>query len=100
LVIVELDGPIGHFGFDFRGEENHDHARRDLQKETWALSQQISVVRVLQEDVWKDYNDWKRYLQKNIADAEIIVRVYHPPTIEYTGGIYAALRSPSSVASQ
>ena len=32
MVTLELDGPIGDFGSDFRGKESHDQARRDLCK--------------------------------------------------------------------
>ena len=70
VVLVELDGNIGHFGVDFRGEENLDHAQRDLFKESWALAQRHSVVRVLQEDVWFDRNHWKEYLRRSIVSAE------------------------------
>ena len=99
LVLVELDGRIGHFGRDFRGVENLDHAKRDFFKESWALAQQHSVVRVLQEDVWFDRGDWQGYLQQSISRAQESPQVCCPPASEYLAGVYTSLRSaPSSGA--
>ena len=97
LVLVELDGHLGHFGRGFRGKETLDHAQRDLFKESWALAQQHSVVRVLQEDVWFDRNDWKEYLRRSIVSAEESQQVCCPPASEYSSGVYASLRSNPSL---
>ena len=59
-VLVELDGPqhfwIGQKYYTAEGCE------RDLQKEEWAVSRGLCVVRVLQEDVWEDRYDWQGWL--------------------------------------
>ena len=96
LVFVELDGRIGHFGRDFRGEESLDHVKRDFFKESWALAKHHSVVRVLQEDVWFDLGDWPEYLRTSILRAQESPRVCCPPASEYLQGVYASLRSALS----
>jgi len=66
-VLVELDGPqhfwVGDWQYTLEGCE------RDLVKEEWANSKGLSVVRVLQDDVWNDRYGWDRYLTVSIEGA-------------------------------
>ena len=42
---------------------------RDLLKEKWAIDKGLSVVRVLQEDVWYDRVGWKEHVTESITKA-------------------------------
>ena len=81
-VIIELDG-AQHFWVD------HDYytdagCERDLAKEEWATAVGISVVRVLQEDVWADRLDWQGWLTRSIEAARTgEPRVLTPDAPEY-----------------
>ena len=83
-VILELDGPqhfrLGHCFFDEAG------CQRDLLKEQWAIAKGISVVRLLQSDVWDDKHDWRGYLKKAVACAlsSATPIVLTPDAPEYT----------------
>jgi uncharacterized protein YggL (DUF469 family) len=103
-VLLELDGPIGHFGKDWHRQESTEQAERDFIKEQWALSQGCSVVRVLQKDVWLEHSDWRGHLKQSISSAlaSSFPSVFYPRDApEYTSGIYAELRSAApSLGSQ
>ena len=88
-LIIELDGQQ-HFyesrRFVVKNYSEHfvDACKRDLMKEKWAIKKGLSVVRVLQEDVWNDRHDWQGWLIKSIADARIDEpQVYTPDAPEY-----------------
>ena len=66
-VLIELDG-AQHFWSDKKYYTN-EGCERDLLKEDWAVAKGLSVVRVLQEDVWEDKLDWKGWLIKSIENA-------------------------------
>ena len=96
--IVELDGNItgGHFD-DTPG---NDCPVRDLEKEEWALAHGWQVIRVLQEDVWRDRNGWDNYLRTELARWAARRAAGQPPgkavtpqAPEYLGGVYHRLRS-------
>lgn len=61
----------------------------------WAIGDGISVVRVLQEDVWDDKLDWQGWLAKSIKAAQSgEPRVIVPVAPEYksTDSAYVQLR--------
>ena len=95
-VLIELDGPQ-HFW------ENHrfyteEGCKRDLAKEEWALAKGMSVVRVLQEDVWEDRLDWQGWVSRSIDKARTVEeKVFTPDTPEYrsTNSVYVQLRPGS-----
>ena len=98
LVAIELDGDIagGHFDDDPANE----CPLRDLEKEQQLLAKGYQVLRVLQEDVWRDKNGWENWLLGEMArwadrraaglPAEA---ARHPDAPEYLGGVYARLRA-------
>ena len=94
-VIIELDG-AQHFWerCDYYTDEG---CERDLAKEEWAIAKGLSVVRVLQEDVWNDLNGWQGWLTKSIEAARSgEPRVFIPIAPEYRSdnSAYAQLRPP------
>ena len=91
-VLVELDGPqhfCSHLKY-YTGEG----CERDLLKENWAIDdKRVSVVRVLQEDVWYDRYGWDKYLSEKIEAARPgEPRVFTPAAPEYRSGLYTELR--------
>jgi len=59
-IIIELDGiqhikPVEHFDRKITFEERH---KRDIYKEKCAKDNGYHTIRILQEDVWYDNNDW------------------------------------------
>jgi very-short-patch-repair endonuclease len=96
--IVELDGNIsgGHFD-DMPG---NDCPVRDLEKEEWARGNGYQVIRVLQEDVWRDRNGWSAFLSTELANwatrrdaGQAPRKAITPQAPEYLGGVYKRLRS-------
>ena len=65
-VIVELDGPQ-HFWHGMWYSD--DGCARDVAKEKWAVAQGMSVVRVLQVDVWEDRLGWDGYIVASVEAA-------------------------------
>ena len=95
-VLLELDGPQ-HFwrGHNFYTDEG---CERDLLKERWAVARGLSVVRVLQENVWGDKHGWHGWLTKSVADARTgEARPFTPDALEYrsTNSAYVQLRASS-----
>jgi formylmethanofuran dehydrogenase subunit E len=87
-IIIEVDG-VQHLKyiphFHRNGEEDLEIQReRDNQKMVYSLENNISLIRILQEDVWRDKNEWKDGLDKiiNLILTESIVE----PKIHYVGG--------------
>lgn len=83
MLFIELDG-AQHFWkntWHFK-EEGCD---RDVIKESWATERGISVVRVLQEDVWEDKYNWQGWIIQCVQTAmrEKVARVFTPDTKEY-----------------
>ena len=72
-VLVELDGPQ-HFWAAAK-YYTIEGCERDVQKEIWAATKGLCVVRVLQEDVWEDRYDWQGFL----LDRFQIARSCDPP---------------------
>jgi hypothetical protein len=95
-VLIELDGRQ-HFWSDQKFYTN-EACERDLVKEKWAIAKGVSVVRVLQEDVWVDKLDWQGWLAKSIEDAQSgKPRVFIPVAPEYIShtSAYVQLRTPT-----
>jgi len=100
-LVIELDGPqhfytddAGHFGYQ-------GTPQRDLDKEQQLLARGYQVLRVLQEDVWKEKNGWenwllgeiKRWDARRVSQGLPAERARHPDAPEYISGIYKKLRS-------
>ena len=72
--------PLQHHHF------SNGTCERDLLKEEWAISKGLSVVRVLQEDVWNDRLGWDRYVTDKIEAARLgEPRVFTLDAPEYHG---------------
>ena len=70
-MIFELDGAWHFVPFQNKQDETSlddfkNAMLRDLEKEEWATAKKIPILRVLQEDVWFDQNDWAGYFKRNI----------------------------------
>ena len=96
--IIELDGNIA--GGHFDDTPGNDCPVRDLEKEEWALAHGWQVIRVLQEDVWRDRNGWDNYLHTELARwaarraaGQLPGKAITPQAPEYLGGVYKRLRS-------
>jgi very-short-patch-repair endonuclease len=95
-VILELDG-AQHFWSHLKYYTN-EGCERDLAKEKWAIAKGLSVVRVLQQDVWKDKLGWQKWLTKSIENARMgEARPITPDAPEYrsSNSAYVQLRSRS-----
>ena len=66
-VLVELDGPQ-HF-WPASKWFSQESCERDKQKEEWAVTRGMCVVRVLQQEVWEDRYDWQGWISRSIAAA-------------------------------
>jgi hypothetical protein len=69
-LIIELDGPQ-HFEQISNWQSPDDTLKRDIYKQDQALLNNISVVRVLQSDIFYNTNDWISYLQRSIKKYDI-----------------------------
>lgn len=100
-VMIELDGGLGHFGRDFRGNVDTASPLRDKLKEDACISKGKCVVRVLQTDVWQDLHEWKTWLRAAIkaalSETTANARCFVPDRHQYTTGVYASLRSSVGV---
>jgi very-short-patch-repair endonuclease len=93
-VLIELDG-AQHFWSHLKYYTDGG-CERDLLKEKWAIARGLSVVRVLQEDVWEDNLGWQKWLTKSIENARTgEPRVFTPDAPEYqsANSAYVQLRS-------
>lgn len=96
-VLIELDG-AQHFWEDCY-HFSLEGCQRDLAKEEWAKTKKLSVIRVLQEDVWNDRNGWRRWIRSCIDKARSSEpSVYIPDAPEYTSekSVYVQLRQPKT----
>ena len=96
-VLIELDGPQ-HFWSDQIFYTN-EACERDLVKEKWAIAKGVSVIRVLQEDVWNDRLGWDKYVTEKIEAARSCEpRVFIPVAPEYIShnSAYVQLRTPTN----
>jgi very-short-patch-repair endonuclease len=78
-LIIELDG---HHHFEyvscFKNNVN-DNQDRDVYKSLLALQNGISMIRIVQDDVWKNKIDWKKLLTSEIET----LKLSSEPTISY-----------------
>lgn len=96
-IIVELDGNIA--GGHFDPLVANPTPIRDLDKEKWALDNGYQMIRVLQEDVYRNKNNWEAWLTSKL-DAAIArheegkppLPVIVPDNPLYHSGVYARLR--------
>jgi very-short-patch-repair endonuclease len=73
--LIELDGNQ-HF-FQISNWTSHDITRgRDILKMNAALKNGLSVIRILQEDVYNDKNDWETKLLESIKKYDIPEVIY------------------------
>jgi very-short-patch-repair endonuclease len=66
-IIIELDGDQHFKKIEYWGSDPDKVRANDLYKEKCAISNGYHVIRLLQEDVWRDKYDWKTKLQETIA---------------------------------
>lgn len=64
-IIIELDGPQ-HFVQISNWQDPKIVRKNDIYKMNQAIKQGYSIIRLLQEDVWKDKIAWKKKLQKHL----------------------------------
>ena len=94
-ILIELDGQIGHFGRGWGGAADDGGVpQRDLFKEQWALQEGKTVIRLLQEDVYRDSWNWKGFLTAAIQHAinDSVPCVLTQDALPYRNGIYRKLR--------
>lgn len=63
--IIELDGPQ-HFRQIWKWKSPEEQQERDKFKEQKAIENGYKVIRLFQEDVWKDKIDWKSFLSEQL----------------------------------
>ena len=98
---IELDGDLGHFGVGWGRVTDLETPQRDRMKENAAMKNGMSIVRILQTDVWEDSNDWQRWLLDAIEECRAKPdppRVLVPNRHKYSSGVYARLRSDMCVS--
>lgn len=99
ILLIEVDGHQ-HFErvsrFRLSDEEQQGIAVRDLAKENAAVEKGIPMLRLYQDDVWKDKVDWKQLISIHLylaVEDELPPRVYvQPDCVCYKEGIYAEMR--------
>ena len=79
-LIIELDGPQ-HFEQVSNWDSPEEIQDRDYYKMTEANKRGYSVIRILQEDVWNDKNNWVENLKK-------VIMKYDIPTNIFIGQLY------------
>ena len=106
-VIVEVDG-AQHFWNDFY-RFSQAACERDLEKEEWAWGKGIRVIRVLQDDVFRDRLDWRGWISRCVESARQMTSsveggrfqygVYTPDRPEYrsSSSVYYRLRTHKSL---
>ena len=65
-LILEIDGPQ-HFSVVSNWGSPEQVLVRDVYKMKMAIDNNISIVRILQTDIWMDKNDWKTQLSKHLV---------------------------------
>ena len=79
-LIIELDGD-GHFKQISNWSSPEINQKNDKYKMKCANEHNYSVIRVLQDDVWRDKNEWKNKLKA-------VIKPYKKPTIILIGELY------------
>lgn len=65
-IIIEIDGRQHFEKVDYFKNDVERNIDRDIYKMKKALENNYSVIRLYQEDVWEDKNNWKEWLTKKI----------------------------------
>ena len=102
-VAIELDGaqhfvPVPIFRHTTDPDAFLYAARRDRAKEDALLADGTAVVRVLQDDVWRDRRHWRTWITDAVAKAEADAEAGAPPRVHlpardaYRAGVYKDLR--------
>jgi len=65
-IILELDGLQHFFYVKYYKNDIEENINRDVYKMIKAKENNYSVIRLYQEDVWKDKNNWKEWLTEKI----------------------------------
>lgn len=81
-IIIELDGRQ-HMEQVFNWKSPEEIQKKDAYKMNKALENGYSVIRLLQEDVWKDKNNWNIKLLENIKKYDIPQCIYQDNKNEY-----------------
>lgn len=74
-IIIELDG-LQHFEQVSNWQSPELTRKQDIYKMKLALKNDYTIIRILQDDVWNDKNNWKQILTLHI-------KFYTKPTIIY-----------------
>ena len=77
--IIELDGPQHFEDIAYFKSLYSDRIKVDHYKQTAALNNGYHIIRIFQEDVWKDTIDWKAELISSIEQIEQSVE----PSVRY-----------------
>lgn len=80
-LIIELDGRQ-HFSQVSNWDSPEETQRKDKNKMKLAITNGYSVIRILQEEVWKDKNNWQQKLLP-------VIKSYSTPTIILLADIYS-----------
>ena len=70
-LIIELDGRQ-HFEQVSNWKSPFHNQIRDAYKERKARQHKIHVIRILQEDVWEDKNNWEKKLTKSFSYKKLL----------------------------
>lgn len=74
-LIIELDGPQ-HFKQISNWNSPEYNLKNDINKINLLIQNNYSIIHILQEDVWKDKNNWEKKLLNTI-------KLYYIPTLIY-----------------
>ena len=82
-IIIELDGPQ-HFRQISNWAPPEETQQRDRFKEKQAILNDHTVIRILQEDVWNDRNDWENRLKEcidQVRESPSIICLYETEVV-------------------
>lgn len=94
IIVIEIDGPQ-HFVQISNWTSPEDSQIRDFMKETMILNNNMSMIRVVQNDVLHKKFDWKQFISQTVDELEAEAGnriVLQPNAPEYTCGIYVTTR--------
>jgi len=94
-VIVEIDGPQ-HFRQISNWTSPLENQKRDFLKEKLTIKNNMSMIRVLQQDVRSNKINWRKFISETInkllQNSENPKIVLQPGASEYQSGIYVKFR--------
>jgi very-short-patch-repair endonuclease len=74
-IIIELDGRQ-HFEQVSNWESPEEQRLRDIYKMDCAIVQGYTIIRLLQDDVWRDKNNWQEKLLQHIKIRELPEKIF------------------------